>query len=108
MSGTRAVGNILASTALILLAPAITLIAIGVRITTPGVAIVRATRRRGDGTNLSFVRFRTNDKDSNQPTDYGRWLQRYSLDRLPTLVSLLIGEISLQDWWWDITREPAA
>jgi putative colanic acid biosysnthesis UDP-glucose lipid carrier transferase len=107
MSRSRMVDVIVAFCCLALLTPLIVLIALGVRLNSPGTVVVRSTRRRGDGTGFSFVRFRTNDPDSNQATEFGRFLRRNTLDRLPALVSLMRGEITLRDWR-DISREPGA
>ncbi len=107
MSVERLVGLIVAFVGLTLLAPVLVLVAMGVRLNSSGAAIVRATRRRDDGSSFSFVRFRTNDPNSNQATIFGRFLRRHSLDQLPALASLLTGKITLRDLW-NLARETAA
>jgi putative colanic acid biosynthesis UDP-glucose lipid carrier transferase len=106
MSVTRLLGVIFALVGLTLLAPLIAIVAIGTRLSYPGHILIRATRQRSDGTHFSFVRFRTNGPGSDQPTAFGRYVRTGCLDQLPALVSLLIGDITLQDLW-QIDREPS-
>jgi putative colanic acid biosysnthesis UDP-glucose lipid carrier transferase len=107
MSISRVFGLIFAVACMTLLAPVALLIAMGVRLNSSGEVLVRSTKRRGDGTGFSFVRFRTNGPDSSRATEFDRFVRRYGLDRVPAIVSLLNGEITLRDLW-DITREPGA
>ncbi len=99
MSRARIVEVIVATAGLTLLAPVILFVAMGVRLNSSGTVVVRSTTRREDGSALSFVRFRTNDPDSNKWTEFGLFLRRHSLDRLPALVSLLVGETTLREFW---------
>jgi lipopolysaccharide/colanic/teichoic acid biosynthesis glycosyltransferase len=107
MSVARMFNLILAVSGLVLLAPMMLVIAMGIRLSSPGPVLARATARRADGTHFSFIRFRTDESNSDRPTEFGSFVRRYSLDRLPALVSLLLGEISLKDLW-QISHEPTA
>jgi putative colanic acid biosynthesis UDP-glucose lipid carrier transferase len=107
MSVARFFSLILAVCVLVLLAPLVLGVALGTRLSSPGQPLVRATGRRADGTHFSFVEFRTNFPNSDRPTEFGRFVRRHSLHRLPALVSLLSGEISLADFW-QISRDPIA
>jgi exopolysaccharide biosynthesis polyprenyl glycosylphosphotransferase len=107
----------LASLALILLSPVFLLVAILVRITSPGPVIFRQVRCGLNGRNFTFYKFRSmvanaeeridevahlNPKDvvtkiPNDPrlTPVGKFLRRFSLDELPQLFNVLRGDMSL-------------
>ncbi len=107
MSVARLLAVIIAFAGLTLLATVMLIIAMGTRLSSPGSVLTRATRRCGDGWVVSFIRFRTNGRDSDQPTKFGGFVRRHSLDKLPALVTLLIGEITLRDFW-EIVCDPTA
>jgi exopolysaccharide biosynthesis polyprenyl glycosylphosphotransferase len=102
---------------LILLAPFMALIAILIRITSPGPAIFRQERCGLNGRRFMFYKFRSmcdnaeelrasleelNEKKTvfkiqNDPrlTAIGRWLRKFSVDELPQLWNVLRGDMSL-------------
>ncbi|MEV6841671.1 sugar transferase [Streptomyces sp. NPDC051133] len=103
---------------LITLAPLFTLLALAVRMSSPGPVIYRQTRVGRDNAHFSMWKFRTmvvdadrvksdlvtaNEHDGHmfklrqdpRVTRLGRLLRRYSLDELPQLVNVLLGHMSL-------------
>ena len=99
--------------ALILLAFAIVpmgLIAVLIRITSPGPALFRQARVGVHGRPFEMLKFRTmylrpNQRESTEPessdeaagrvTPLGRWLRKFRLDELPQLINVLQGTMSL-------------
>ncbi len=104
---SRLAALIVALLGLVFLTPVILMIAILVRIGVRGSLLVSEKRQHADGTVFSVIRFRTNDVDSKKPTEFGGFVREYALDRLPALATLLLGEMTLREFW-DLTREPAA
>ena len=113
----RAVDLIVSAIALILLSPALLIVAILVRMTSPGPILYRQTRCGLNGRRFTLYKFRSmvanadklrpdlesfNEiegpafKIKNDPrcTPLGRWLRKFSLDELPQLWNVLIGEMS--------------
>ncbi|MEV5309641.1 sugar transferase [Streptomyces sp. NPDC052610] len=103
---------------LVTLAPLFALLAVAVRVTSPGPVIYRQTRVGRNNTHFSMWKFRTmvvgadrmkgelegvNEHDGHmfklrqdpRTTPVGRFLRRYSLDELPQLVNVLLGHMSL-------------
>src|SRR5439155_6062508 len=114
----RAADVALAGCGLFALLPLLLLIAAVVKLDSPGPALYRATRVGRKGRRFVCYKFRTmipqadaakddlrslNERDgaffkiANDPriTRIGRFLRRYSLDELPQLWSVLIGDMSL-------------
>lgn len=106
--------RLLAVLALAVLLPVLGLIALAIRRESPGPALFRQTRVGEDGRPFTIVKFRTmgctpcpdaiaNDFDQvlfkmrtdPRVTDLGRWLRRYSLDELPQLVNVVLGQMRL-------------
>jgi exopolysaccharide biosynthesis polyprenyl glycosylphosphotransferase len=110
--------RVLSGLALILLAPAIGLLAALVRLTSKGPAFFSQTRVGKDGREFTIYKFRTmyadaedrlaelaaqNEhdgllfkiRDDPRITPLGRWMRRYSLDELPQFCNVFLGQMSL-------------
>jgi lipopolysaccharide/colanic/teichoic acid biosynthesis glycosyltransferase len=114
---------VLSAAGLILLAPFFVVIALAIRLDSPGPVFFRQMRMGKGSNTFRMIKFRTMDVDAdarkaelahlnrhaqpggdermfkipNDPrtTRVGRFLRRYSLDELPQLVNVLVGEMSL-------------
>ena len=98
--------------------PVIALLAVVVKLDSPGPALVRITRLGRDGRPFALLKLRSMRRDAEQMkealrhlntmpwpdfkiaddprvTRVGRWLRKYSLDELPQLYNLLRGEMTL-------------
>lgn len=105
-AAVRRVVVVLAAGGLLLISlPLIALLALAVRLTSPGPAIFRQPRVGRDGTLFRLVKLRTmtvaddsaawaTDQD-HRITPLGRVLRRYRLDELPQLWNVLRGELAL-------------
>jgi Undecaprenyl-phosphate glucose phosphotransferase len=93
---------------LILLSPALLLIALLIRITSPGPLFFTQERVGLNGRKFKMLKFRTMRQDSmlnpdshwtvpNDPyvTRLGRWLRRSNLDELPQFINVLKGDMSV-------------
>jgi len=108
----------LAAVAVALSSPLLLIIAVAVRVTSPGPIIFRQTRVGRDGHMFTVLKFRTmvtdaerrlgelwHRNESNEVlfklredprvTRLGRVLRRFSLDELPQLINVVIGDMSL-------------
>jgi len=114
-----AVDRVIAGILLLLFAPLLLVIALGIRLTSPGPVIFRQTRIGKDGHEFTMLKFRTMVADAEgrkadlsrhnersegvlfkirqdpRITPVGRVLRKYSLDELPQLVNVLLGPMSL-------------
>ena len=105
--------------ALVLLAPVLVVVALVVRGSTPGPVLFSQLRVGKDGREFRIWKFRTMHVDAEQRradvasdnvhgtevlfkiphdprvTPVGRWLRRFSVDELPQLVNVLLGQMSL-------------
>ena len=108
---------VLATVALVVLAPIMLLIAVLIRLTSPGPAIFRQERCGLNGRRFTFYKFRSMSADAearraelehlnqrelvfkirNDPrlTSVGRWLRKFSIDEWPQLWNVLRGDMSL-------------
>jgi exopolysaccharide biosynthesis polyprenyl glycosylphosphotransferase len=102
----RAVDVVTAGTVLALLAPVFPVIALAVRLSSPGPVIYRQRRIGRHGRPFQLLKFRTmrtnHDGEgtwsaSGHPdlTLFGRWLRSTSIDELPQLWNILRGDMSL-------------
>ena len=104
----RTIDVSLGGLALWVFAPLMALIALAIRITSPGPVFYRQERMGLDGQRFEMLKFRTMVQDAerftgpvwaadNDPrvTRLGRWLRWTSLDELPQLINVLRGEMSL-------------
>jgi exopolysaccharide biosynthesis polyprenyl glycosylphosphotransferase len=104
---------------LIMLAPALLVIAAAIKLTSPGPVLYRSRRVGENGHLFEMLKFRTMYRDADKEeqalvrttaegellfdkrrddpriTPLGRWLRRYSLDELPQLLNVLVGDMSL-------------
>jgi lipopolysaccharide/colanic/teichoic acid biosynthesis glycosyltransferase len=92
--------KLVAAWTLVVMAPMLTAIAQTIKITDGGPVFVRQTRIGKDGEPFRVWRFRTTTVAGTggrklQLTKAGTWLRRYSLDELPQLFNLLLGDMSL-------------
>lgn len=110
----RAADRIFAILALLLLAPLLLVIALGVRLSSAGPVILRQRRVGRGGEAFDLLKFRTMVVDprdatftpvpgvapggiegADRRTALGRWLRAISLDELPQLLNVLRGEMSV-------------
>ena len=105
MTPRRLVDVVVASAALVLLAPVLAVAAVAVRITSPGPVLFRQQRVGRGGRPFLLFKLRTMWEGSRGPsitgsadarvTPVGAWLRRWKLDELPQLVNVLRGEMTL-------------
>ncbi len=113
----RALDITVAGSALIVVAPLMALIALTVKLTSPGPVIFRQARVGREGASFEMMKFRTMVADAerrrlelhehneaaplfkiaNDPriTSVGGFLRRHALDELPQLINVLRGEMSI-------------
>lgn len=103
----RMMDVLIASVALVFLAPLMLVIALLVKLDSPGPVIFRQRRHGLDGGEIRVYKFRsmtvTEDgwdihqatRDDHRVTRVGRFLRRYSIDELPQLFNVLQGRMSL-------------
>jgi exopolysaccharide biosynthesis polyprenyl glycosylphosphotransferase len=110
--------RVLAALLLVVASPLIAVIAVLVRMTSPGPVLFRQERIGVDGARFTMLKFRSMVEDAEQRrrhlagldqgngvlfkvhadprvTRVGGWLRRFSLDELPQLVNVLRGDMSL-------------
>ena len=117
---SKRIFDILASLGLIVvLSPLLIGTALGVRLTSPGPALFRQPRTGKHGERFEMLKFRSMDVDAEQRLDQlrentdagndvlfkmkddprvtplGRFIRRYSIDELPQLFNVLVGNMSL-------------
>ena len=103
--GKRLLDIVAATFSLIILAPVMALLALGVRLSSPGPVIFRQSRIGRGGESFEFYKFRSMPADTAsvssdqlgtvQISAFGRFLRRSNLDELPQLVNVLKGDMSL-------------
>jgi putative colanic acid biosysnthesis UDP-glucose lipid carrier transferase len=98
---------VLASVILVLIAPLMLAIAIGVKLSSPGPAIFKQRRNGLDGGEIAVYKFRSMrtlddgavvpqaTKDDPRITPFGAVLRRTSLDELPQFINVLQGSMSI-------------
>lgn len=107
MNTKRLLDLSLASLALVILIPLMCIIAIWVRIDSPGPALFRQERVGKGGRTFAMLKFRSMRTDAPRSgpaltigddpriTRVGRIIRRYKLDELPQLLNVLKGDMSL-------------
>lgn len=104
----RAEDLILATLILILISPLMLLIALGVKLSSPGPALFRQRRLGMGGEEITVLKFRSMVVHSESPgrvtqarkgdpriTSFGAFLRRTSLDELPQFLNVLSGKMSV-------------
>jgi Undecaprenyl-phosphate glucose phosphotransferase len=104
----RGLDLVIGGLALLVCAPLMAAIAVAIRCSSRGPVLYRQERMGLDGERFEMLKFRTMAVDAeklsgpvwaadNDPrvTPLGRWLRRSSLDELPQLINVLLGEMSL-------------
>jgi lipopolysaccharide/colanic/teichoic acid biosynthesis glycosyltransferase len=104
----RAIDVVLASIALLVVAPLLLIAAIAIKLTSPGPVIYRQQRVGKDGHKFEVLKLRTMRKGADpvgvgtpvlvgdpRVTRVGRLLRRFSLDELPNLINVLRGEMAI-------------
>lgn len=104
----RILDLILAVLAIVLLSPAMLVIALVIKCSSPGPVLFKQKRVGRDKRNFTIYKFRTMrvDAPKDQPTHLlaspeafitpvGRFLRKYSLDELPQLFNIVKGEMAL-------------
>jgi len=103
----RGVDIVIAGTCLLALLPLLVIVAIAIKLDSPGPALFRQRRRGFNGRCFQIYKFRTMSVLEDGPkitqaqcsdsriTRLGKWLRRTSIDELPQLVNVLEGSMSL-------------
>lgn len=103
----RGIDIVLSGIGLIILSPILLAAAVAIRLDSPGPALFRQTRHGFNGRPFRIYKFRTMTvmengdvveqakKGDKRVTRVGRWLRRYSIDELPQLLNVFLGDMSL-------------
>jgi putative colanic acid biosynthesis UDP-glucose lipid carrier transferase len=103
----RASDFVFALLILIMISPVLLLIALAIKLTTPGSVLFKQRRYGLDGREITVYKFRTMyvseddrtvrqaTRDDERVTPVGAFLRRYSLDELPQFVNVLQGRMSV-------------
>lgn len=121
LAAKRAMDVVLAAAALVALGPLLLLLALAVKLSSPGPAFFRQQRVGLHGRSFSMVKFRSmytgrpqqpqaaaaqglvnqrdglafKMKDDPRITPVGRWMRKFHVDELPQLWNVLVGDMSL-------------
>jgi lipopolysaccharide/colanic/teichoic acid biosynthesis glycosyltransferase len=107
MIAKRAFDILLAGTGLVLLAPAMAVIAVAIRLESPGPSLYHQERVGRNGKSFAMLKFRTMAPDADTPNPglarlddrrilrVGRFLRASKLNELPQLINVLRGDMSI-------------
>jgi len=102
----RAVSLVIAVVALVALAPALAIIALAIKLDSPGPVFFVQRRQGAGGRTFTLVKFRTMRPAASDGSEWardnaqritrlGKWLRRFRLDELPQFVNILRGDMNL-------------
>ncbi len=106
-SNKRTFDIVVAIAGLVILSPLILLISLGIRVESPGPILCRHRRYNADSVEFDIFQFRTTLVDQQEKTSkhrldevqritrFGQILRRSGMDKLPQLMSVLCGEMSI-------------
>lgn len=99
---------VISASALLLLSPVLAAVAIGVRLTSPGPALYKQKRYGLDGKEITVYKFRSLtvvedgeksytqvSRDDVRVTPFGKFIRKTSLDELPQLFNVIMGNMSI-------------
>ena len=95
--GKRMSDLIVSLISVVVISPLLGILALAVKLSSPGPVCVRETRIGYHGRPFTMLAFRTarEDDDGTVPTALGRWMHRHTLDDLPQLFNVIGGTMSL-------------
>lgn len=104
----RALDLVVSAAVLILLSPLLLLLAVLIKLDSPGPVFFVQERVGHDGIPFNLLKFRSMPvdaeektgpvfatRDDSRPTRLGRFMRRYSLDEVPQFINVFLGEMSL-------------
>jgi lipopolysaccharide/colanic/teichoic acid biosynthesis glycosyltransferase len=94
MHPMRLVDIVSSIAALIVLSPLLVLLAVWLKLTRSGPVFCLGDRVRPNGGHVRLLKFCT------QRTSLGMMMRRFSIDELPSFISVLLGEASLMELHW--------
>ncbi len=93
----RVMDIVFSLTSLVMLFPLLLLIAISVKVTSPGPVFCRKERWGSNSQFFKMFKFRTMRIDAKQHTPLGTFLIKTKLDELPLLINVFMGNMSLRN-----------
>jgi lipopolysaccharide/colanic/teichoic acid biosynthesis glycosyltransferase len=104
VDGKRLFDIVISAAGIVILSPIFGVVAIAVKLTSPGPVIYRGRRVGLGGLEFEILKFRTmwdrpsrsltTALDDPRITPLGRWLRRHKIDELPQLINVLRGDMS--------------
>jgi hypothetical protein len=97
---TRSLEVTLGVVYLVVVAPLLVLIAVAIKLESPGPVLCRQPRVKMDGAAVQMVRFRCHAAGATEQihlTVVGRILRRFKLDEIPMLLNVVWGDVSLNE-----------